>query len=105
MKRYIKTALMPELLAYLGYTDAKAAGEEIYQVTGYGISYPGILRDEIPDERELGMRFGLALLSLCNEVWIFQDKTGLSSGMAAEEAEAKRLHKVIRYFDLQEVSA
>ena len=67
--------------------------------------YPEILRDEIPDERELGIRFGLALLSLCNEVWIFQDKTGLSSGMAAEEAEAKRLHKVIRYFDLQEVSA
>lgn len=45
MKRYIKTALMPELLAYLGYTDAKAAGEGRYQVTGYGISYPGILRD------------------------------------------------------------
>lgn len=63
--------------------------------------YPQILQDNIPEERELGTVFGLALLALCDEVWIFTDGDGLSPGMAAEEHEAKRLGKPIRYFDLE----
>ena len=38
--------------------------------------------------------FGLALLGLCDEVWVFGD---ISSGMAAEIEEAKRLHKPVVY--------
>ena len=63
--------------------------------------YPQMLRDNIPEERELGTVFGLALLALCDEVWIFTDGGGLSPGMAAEEHEAKRLGKPIRYYDLE----
>ena len=63
--------------------------------------YPQMLRDDIPEERELGTVFGLALLALCDEVWIFTDGGGLSPGMAAEEHEAKRLGKPIRYYDLE----
>ena len=63
--------------------------------------YPQMLRDNIPEERELGTVFGLALLALCDEVWFFTDGDGLSPGMAAEEHEAKRLGKPIRYFDLE----
>jgi len=63
--------------------------------------YPQMLQDNIPEERELGTVFGLALLALCDEVWIFTDGDGLSPGMAAEEHEAKRLGKPIRYFDLE----
>ena len=63
--------------------------------------YPQILQDNIPEERELGTVFGLALLALCDEVWFFTDGDGLSPGMAAEEREAKRLGKPIRYFDLE----
>ena len=63
--------------------------------------YPQILQDNIPEERELGTVFGLALLALCDEVWFFTDGDGLSPGMAAEEHEAKRLGKPIRYFDLE----
>ena len=63
--------------------------------------YPQMLQDNIPEERELGTVFGLALLALCDEVWFFTDGDGLSPGMAAEEHEAKRLGKPIRYFDLE----
>ena len=63
--------------------------------------YPQMLRDNVPEERELGTVFGLALLALCDEVWIFTDGGGLSPGMAAEEHEAKRLGKPVRYFDLE----
>lgn len=63
--------------------------------------YPQILQDNIPEEQELGTVLGLALLALCDEVWIFTDGDGLSPGMAAEEYEAKRLGKPIRYFDLE----
>lgn len=63
--------------------------------------YPQMLHDNIPEERELGTVFGLALLALCDEVWFFTDGDGLSPGMAAEEHEAKRLGKPIRYFDLE----
>ena len=63
--------------------------------------YPQMLRDNVPEERELGTVFGLALLALCDEVWFFTDGGGLSPGMAAEEHEAKRLGKPVRYFDLE----
>ena len=47
----------------------------------------GILKDDDPEERELGLMFGLALLGLCDEIWVFGD---ISPGMAAEIEEAKR---------------
>lgn len=60
----------------------------------YGAS--GILRDGDPTERDLGLMFGLALLKLCDEVWVFGD---ISPGMAREIDEAKRLKKPLRYFE------
>ena len=63
--------------------------------------YPQILSDDDPAQREMGMAFGLALLALCHEVWVFKDETGLSPGMEAEEREAKRLGKPVRHFDLE----
>ena len=63
--------------------------------------YPRMLDDGKPEERELGTQFGLALLALGDEVWIFTDGGGLSPGMEAEEHEAKKLGKPVRYFDLE----
>ena len=63
--------------------------------------YSRMLRDDDPVQREMGTAFGMALLALCDEVWVFSDHGGLSPGMAAEEREAKRLGKPIRYFDLE----
>ena len=57
--------------------------------------YPQMLDDNNPDERELGLMFGLALLAVCDEVWVFGE---VSAGVAREVEEAKRLKKCIRYF-------
>lgn len=58
--------------------------------------YPQMLDDAVPEKRELGLMFGLALLALCDEVWVFGD---VSSGMAQEIEEAERLHKPVRYIE------
>ena len=58
--------------------------------------YPQVLNDDNPSERNLGLRFGLALLSVCDEVWVFGE---VSSGVAKEIEVAKRLEKPLRYFE------
>ena len=58
--------------------------------------YPQMLDDNIPAERELGLLFGLALLRMCDEVWVFGTVT---LGVASEIEEAKKLKKQIRYFE------
>ena len=58
--------------------------------------YPAMLQDTIAADRELGTMFGLALLALCDEIWVFGRAP--SPGMAAEIAEAKRLNKPLRYY-------
>lgn len=63
--------------------------------------YPQILDDSKPEEREVGLLYGLALLKICDEVWCFGDK--LTPGMEQEIKEAKRLRKPIKYFS-KEVS-
>ena len=40
------------------------------------------LKDDIPEERELGMDMGLDLLGKCKELWVFGDH--ISDGMAKE---------------------
>jgi hypothetical protein len=58
--------------------------------------YPQILNDNDHAERNMGLMFGLALLKLCDEVWVFGS---VSSGMAQEIEEAKRLNKKVTYFE------
>jgi len=61
--------------------------------------YPQILDDNDPEERDLGLLFGLALLRTCDEVWVFGT---VSDGVEKEIEEAKRLKKRVRY--MEEVS-
>ena len=65
--------------------------------------YPQMLDDTDAAQREIGTMYGMALLALCDEVWIFRENGEMSDGMAAEEREARRLGRKIRYFDLEEV--
>ena len=44
--------------------------------------FPQFLDDDNPDERELGLFFGNALMSKCAEVWVFGSR--ISSGMEAD---------------------
>ena len=60
------------------------------------LMYPQIMGDNIPEERETGLLFGLALLAMCSEVWCFGKN--VSPGMKLEISEAKRLKIPIKYF-------
>ena len=57
--------------------------------------YPQVLNDNDPAERDLGLMFGLALLRMCDEMWVFGT---ISPGVVQEIKEAKWLNKQIRYF-------
>ena len=57
--------------------------------------YPQMLDDTNPEERKMGQMFGMALLGICDEVWVFGE---ISSGMAEEIREAKTMKKTLRYF-------
>lgn len=48
------------------------------------------LCDDIPEQRELGLRMAKEMLSLCHEVWIFASD-GVSDGMKAEIQLAKNI--------------
>lgn len=54
----------------------------------------GMLNDSSEAEREIGMMFGLSLLAVCDEVWVFGE---VSDGMRQEINEAKKLGKRVRY--------
>lgn len=58
------------------------------------LMYPSVLNDNNPAEHDLGLMFGLALLALCDEVWVFGPT---SSGMQQKINEAKCLKKEIVY--------
>ena len=70
--------------------------DEGYMPVASHLLYPQILNDSNPNERDLALLFGLALLRMCDEVWVFGT---VSPGVAQEIEEAKRLKKRIRYFE------
>jgi hypothetical protein len=65
--------------------------------------FPQFLNDADPDERELGLFFGNALMSKCAEVWVFGNN--ITAGMTAEIKRARWKNYRLRYFteDLEEV--
>lgn len=65
--------------------------------------FPQFLNDTDPQERQLGLFFGNALMSKCSEVWVFGKN--ISSGMEAEIERAKWKNYRLRYFteNLEEV--
>ena len=65
--------------------------------------FPQFLNGTDPQERELGLFFGNALMSKCSEVWVFGKR--ISSGMEAEIERAKWKNYRLRYFteNLEEV--
>ena len=68
--------------------------KEGYMPIAAHLMYPLILNDNDPTQRELGMLFGLALLSVCDEVWVFGP---VSYGMEREIREAKKLHIPVKF--------
>ena len=57
--------------------------------------FPQFMDDSNLEERSKAIGFGLELLKLCDEVWVFGDT--ISSGMEEEMEFAKRIDKAIKY--------
>ena len=64
--------------------------------------YPQILDDNLPRECQLGLKFGLALLATCDEIWVFTMGGEISSGMEREIEVAKRLGIPVRKLEMGE---
>lgn len=60
------------------------------------LHYPSFMREDDPDERKLGLFFGIVLLGKCDQLWVFGDT--VSAGMKAEMDKANRKNMIIRYF-------
>ncbi len=67
--------------------------------------YPQILgiADTDTESRTLGLMYGLSLMAMCDEVYVFETESGLSEGMEQEVREAKRLGKPIKYMKMEEI--
>lgn len=66
--------------------------------------YPQFLDENDPADRELGLFFGIVLLTKCEQVWVFGSH--ISCGMAREIYKAETKGILIRYFteDCEEVN-
>ena len=63
--------------------------------------FPQFLKDEVPAERELGIKMGLQLVGAADELWVCGDK--ISPGMQAEIARAEQLGIPIRSISRKEI--
>jgi hypothetical protein len=61
--------------------------------------YPGVLDDDDPAERQLGIRAGFAWISIADATVVYTDR-GISKGMLAGIAEAKACARPIFYRQL-----
>ena len=59
--------------------------------------YPQFMDDDDEDQRILGLRFAIALLCRCDELWVFGEK--VSAGMAMEIEKAEKRGMRIRRFN------
>ena len=69
------------------------------------LMYPAILGvgDTDMESRTLGIMYGLSLLAMCDEVYVFETESGLSEGMEQEVREAKKLGKPIRFVKMEDI--
>lgn len=69
------------------------------------LMYPAILGvgDTDMESRTLGLMYGLSLLAMCDEVYVFETESGLSEGMEQEVREAKKLGKPIRFVKMEDI--
>lgn len=59
--------------------------------------FPQFMDDRNPEQRNLGIFFGLVIMSHCSEVWVFGKR--MSHGMRLEVAKAEARGLRIRYFN------
>jgi hypothetical protein len=100
MKRvYIAHALKGDWFAGIRETKVWAfeAAKRGFMPVAPHVLFDGILDDSDPDERDRGMRLGLAQLAECDEIWLCGER--VSEGMEGERvfAESRGIH--VRRFE------
>jgi hypothetical protein len=65
---------------------------------------PGVLRDDVPEEREQGIKAGLAWADLADAMVVYTD-FGISKGMAVAVAFATERNVPVEYRSLEKPSA
>lgn len=90
---------------------AKDAGFLPFASHLYG---PTFLDDDVPSDRDVGLKIGRAILRRANEVWVW-DLWGISSGMRGDIDEVEEANRIIvvaglplialKYMSRNEVSA
>ena len=75
---------------------SRFAVEEGYIPIAPHLLFTQFLNDADPNDRQLGLLFGNALMGKCAEVWVFGSR--ISAGMRAEIERAKRKNYRLRYF-------
>lgn len=63
--------------------------------------YPAMLDDNVPAEREAGIKMGLRVLKACDELWLCGSR--MSHGMKAELAAAERFGIPVCWISQQEI--
>ena len=58
------------------------------------------LDDNKPSDRELGLAIGIAFLKVCDELWYYEGREGITEGMRAELAVAKALGIPCKRFEV-----
>ena len=98
-------------LVYIASTYAGETEDNISRAKGYcrfavskgviplapHLLYPQFMDDYDEDQRILGLRFAIALLCRCDELWVFGEK--VSAGMAKEIEKAEKRGMRIRRFN------
>lgn len=59
--------------------------------------FPQFMEEDDPEQRSLGLFFGMVLQGKCKEVWVFGKR--ITKGMAVEIEKAKQRGIPIRYFN------
>lgn len=77
-----------------------AMGQEATPVAVH-LLYPSMLDDNVPAEREAGIKMGLRVLEACDELWLCGSR--MSHGMEAELTAAERLGIPVCRISQQEI--
>jgi hypothetical protein len=77
------------------------AANQGYAPVAVHLLYPQILDDNIPTQREIGIRMGLWVLASCDELWICGSR--ISHGMSCEITEAERIGIPVRSLSAEQI--
>lgn len=87
-------------LRYLRACMAFCLAQDVAPYASHGLyTQPGVLNDQLPEERKKGMRAGFAIGAQLDQRWFFTD-LGMTDGMLRGEEAAKKKNQVTHRFQI-----